>query len=266
MPTQPTDAGFTRLRAQAAGGYDPGFFERLAEVEPRSFWFRGRNQLIVQLVSEVMRPSERFLEVGCGTGFVLAALSRECGLQVTGGELFSEALVHARRQVLEATFVRLDATRMDYEQAFDGVGAFDVLEHIPDDLAAIRGLQRAVRVGGHVFITVPQHRWLWSAFDDYSRHVRRYRRAELAAKVRKAGLTPIRATSFVTSLLPLMAVSRWRRRTLRPDYDPISDLAAPAAIDRVLGGALRLELALIRRGFDLPAGGSLVLVARRDRP
>jgi 2-polyprenyl-3-methyl-5-hydroxy-6-metoxy-1,4-benzoquinol methylase len=266
MPTQPTDAGFSRLRADAGGGYDPGFFERLAAVEPRSFWFRERNRLIVRLVSELMRPGERFLEVGCGTGLVLSALSRECGLRVTGGELFSEALEHASRRVPEARLELVDATRMAYAQAFDGVGAFDVLEHIPDDLAAIRGLGRAVRVGGHVFIAVPQHRWLWSAFDDHSRHVRRYRRAELAAKVRQAGLTPIRATSFVTSLLPLMALSRWRRRTLRSDYDPISDLAPPAAVDRVLAVALRLEVALIGRGFDLPVGGSLVLVARRDRP
>jgi SAM-dependent methyltransferase len=250
----------------AAQGYDPRFFERLAAVEARSFWFQARNQLIVHLVSQVVRPGDRFLEVGCGTGFVLSALSRECGLQVTGAEQFPEALEHARRRLPEASFALVDATRMPYAQAFDGVGAFDVLEHISYDLEAMRGLRQAVRVGGHVFITVPQHRWLWSAFDDRSRHVRRYSRGELASKVLKVGLTPVRTTSFVTSLLPIMALARRRARTLRPDYDPISGLIAPPAVDRVVRGALAAELKLIRRGVNLPAGGSLVLVARRDRP
>jgi SAM-dependent methyltransferase len=254
-----------RLGEEAGGGgFDPDFFARLATVEARSFWFRARNMLIVRLVSERLDPKERFLEVGCGTGFVLAALSRECGLQVTGGELFAEALEYAQLRVPEAEFAQIDATAIPYEEAFDGVGAFDVLEHVEDDLAAIRGLRKAVRVGGHVFITVPQHPWLWSAFDDYSCHVRRYRRSELVNRVRQAGLTPLRITSFVSSLLPLMALSRWHQRLRRKERDPIADLTQPAVVDHLMERALRLELSLISRGANLPVGGTLVLVARRE--
>jgi SAM-dependent methyltransferase len=252
------------LHIQPTGGYDTDLFDRLAALEERSFWFRARNRLIVELVSDVASPGDRFLEIGCGTGYVLQALVHACGLRATGGDLFAEGLEHARRRVPEAELSQIDARAMAYEQEFDLVGAFDVLEHIDDDLGVLRALRRAVRPGGFVLLTVPQHRWLWSAADAHARHLRRYARAELLERVRRAGLTPVRVTSFVTSLLPLMALSRWRQRHLRREYDPAAELLLPAPVDRLFERALGLERRLIRRGVDLPVGGSLVLVARRE--
>jgi SAM-dependent methyltransferase len=245
-------------------GYDPELFAQLAEIEDKSFWFRARNRLIVQLVSEVATPGDQFLEIGCGTGYVLQALVRGCGLRATGSDPFAAALGHARRRVPEADFAELDARAMPYEQSFDLAGAFDVLEHIDDDVAVLCGLYRAVRPGGYVLLTVPQHPSLWSAADTQARHVRRYRRAELVDRVRQSGLTPVRITSFVTSLLPLMALSRWRTRYRRRSYDPMADLVLPLPVNRLFEAVLDVERALIRRGMDLPVGGSLVLVARRE--
>jgi len=252
------------LSAEAVGGYDADFFDRLVEVEDGSFWFRARNRLIVQLASEMTSPGDRLLEVGCGTGYVLRALVRECGLRATGSELLVEGLEHARRRVPEADFAQLDARAMPYEQSFDLVGAFDVLEHIEDDVGVLRGLHRAVRPGGFLLLTVPQHPWLWSTADTHACHVRRYRRAELVERVTQAGFTRVRTTSFVTSLLPLMALSRWRGRVSRRDYDPVADLVLPAPVNWLFELILDLERVLIKRGVDLPVGGSLVLVARRE--
>jgi SAM-dependent methyltransferase len=245
-------------------GFDPELFARLAEVEDRSFWFRARNRLIVQLVSEIADPGARFLEIGCGTGYVLQALVRECRLSATGSDPFASALAFARQRVPEASFTELDARTMPYEQSFDLAGAFDVLEHVDDDVAVLRGLHRAIRPGGFVVLTVPQHPALWSAADTYAHHVRRYRRNDLVNRVRRTGLLPIRITSFVTSLLPLMAVSRWRARRDPRSYDPVADLVLPRPVSRTFEWMLDFERKLIGRGVDLPVGGSLVLVARRE--
>lgn len=249
--------------SRAKGGYDANLFDQLAMVEEESFWFRGRNRLIVQLTSEVSEPGDRFLEIGCGTGYVLRALARECGLRVTGAELYSEGLEHARVRVPEAELVELDAREMPYEEEFDLVGAFDVLEHVDDDFGVLRGLRRALRPGGQMLLTVPQHPSLWSDADVHAHHVRRYRRRELVERVESAGFNVSRTTSFVTFLLPMMALARWRQRLSRRPYDPVGELLPSPRVNRVLEGVLRGECALIDRGVDLPVGGSLVLVAGR---
>jgi SAM-dependent methyltransferase len=245
-------------------GYDVDLFDLLVQVEDKSFWFRARNRLIVQLVSEVAGEGDRFLEIGCGTGYVLQALVRECGLRATGSELFAEGLEHAQRRVPGADFVELDARAMPYEQSFDLAGAFDVLEHIDDDLGVLRGLHRAVRPGGFVLLTVPQYPSLWSAADTYAHHVRRYRRAELVDRVLQAGLKPVRVTSFVAALLPLMVLSRWRQRYSHRMYDPAAELVLPDSVNRMFEKILDVECAIIKYGVNLPVGGSLVLVAQRN--
>lgn len=252
-----------RERPIAEGGYDPDLFDRLVEIEERSFWFRGRNRLIVELVRGLSAPGERFLEVGCGTGYVLQALARECGLQATGTELFAEGLVHARRRLPEAELVQLDAREMQFDGDFDLAGSFDVIEHIDDDLAVLRGMRQAVRPGGFVLLTVPQHPWLWGPADMHAQHLRRYRRAQLVARMQAAELAPLLVTSFVSSLLPIMALARWRDRRTRSDFDALSGLVLPTPVSRLFELLLDGERWLIRHGVRLPAGGSLVAVARR---
>lgn len=250
------------MTEDGAGGYDAAIFEELAALEGESFWFRARNRLLVQLTRQLSKPGDRFLEIGCGTGYVLEALAHECGLAVTGSELFPEGLEFARQRVPEAEFSVLDAREMPYQEEFDLAGAFDVLEHIDDDMGVLRGLRGALRPGGHLLITVPQHRWLWSDADDYAHHVRRYRRGEMLERVEGAGFEVLRATSFVTSLLPLMLAARLRQRS-EGSYDLASELVPPRPVNRALEWMLDREVDLIARGVSLPAGGSLVVVARR---
>jgi ubiquinone/menaquinone biosynthesis C-methylase UbiE len=102
------------VSAGEASGFDAKIFDELASLEDRSFWFRARNRLLVQLTSQVSRPGDRLLEIGCGTGYVLQALARECGLRVTGSELFGEGLAFARSRLPEAEFEVLDAREMPF--------------------------------------------------------------------------------------------------------------------------------------------------------
>jgi SAM-dependent methyltransferase len=241
-------------------------FARLAAAEDASFWFRGRNALLVDTLRCEFPFAGSFLEVGCGNGYVLAAVARSRpGIEVAGSDLSDAALAHARDRLPDARLLRADARALPFEGEFDVAGAFDVIEHVDEDEAVLAALRRAVRPGGGVIVTVPQHRWLWSETDRYSGHQRRYRRRELAAKLERAGLRLRWASSFVTLLLPLMAASRgWQALSPRP-YDPGRELRAPGRLDRLLEQAIRLEARAIRSGARLPAGGSLLAVAERPR-
>ncbi|MCC7483977.1 MAG: class I SAM-dependent methyltransferase [Burkholderiales bacterium] len=250
--------------AGGAGGFDAARFAELARLESDNFWFRSRNRLIIWALERYFPGAKSFLEVGCGTGYVISGVTAALpGLAATGSEAGLSGLAFAARRAPRAAFLQMDARRIPYEGEFDVAGAFDVIEHIDDDVAVLLALARAVRRGGGLLLTVPQHPTLWSAFDACAGHVRRYTAGELAGKVRQAGLEIVRMSSFVTLLLPFMYLSRLARRKADPAHDPLAEFALPRAVNRAFERVLDCERWLIRAGASLPAGGSLLLVARR---
>ncbi len=257
-------SSYVYLSGDGHGNYEEGLFELLERLEPQSFWFRSRNQVIVWAVRTYLGGATHFLEVGCGTGFVLAALhERVPRLQVMGADLYAEGLDVARRRLSGVPLVQMSALEIPFSGSFDAVGVFDVLEHIEEDEAALREMRRAVRPGGSIVVTVPQHPRLWSAADDFAGHVRRYRRDELFGKVRRAGWEPVRVTSFVTLPLPFFVLSRaWGARDTDA-YDLESELKLPKPVDRFLETLMTAERSLLTRELSLPVGASLLLVARR---
>ena len=256
---------FAPEQAESNDGFELESFELLARLEPTSFWFRSRNRLIIQLLRSYFPEAKSLLEIGCGTGFVLSGVHDAIPqLRIAGSELYTAGLGFAQRRLPEAALYQMDCRSIPFEAEFDVVCAFDVLEHVEEDEVALAEMFQAVRPGGGIIVSVPQHMWLWSAGDDYAHHKRRYRRPDLRAKLETAGFDLVRVTSFVSLLLPVMALSRSRRRD-RNTYDPKSEYRAPRAVDRAMESILETERWLIRRGFSLPAGGSLVAVARRPK-
>jgi SAM-dependent methyltransferase len=243
-------------------GFDPELFEPIASVEERSFWFRGRNRLIVSTFRRRFPEARSFLEVGCGSGTVLEAL-REAfpELRLVGGELYEQALSIARRRLPGVELLELDGRRLPYEDEFDVVGAFDVLEHIDEDEEVLAKMLAAARPGGGVFVLVPQHQWLWSEHDKIVEHRRRYTRKELVAKAERAGIDVVEVSSFVTALLPAMAVSRVVDR-IRSKTNLLANLE-PGPLNALFERMLDGERKLIEHGVSLPVGGSLMLVGRK---
>lgn len=249
--------------ALGGGGFKAEYFSDLATLEAENFWFRARNSLIIWALKRHFPTFRSFLEIGCGTGFVLSGIAKAFPTaKVVGSEVFSEGLAFAARRVPTGRFVQMDAHCIPYEDAFDVVGAFDVLEHIPEDDVVLAQMYRTLRPGGGLLLTVPQHPWLWSPVDEYSCHVRRYTSAQLHSKIEAAGFEIVRSTSFVTLLLPAMWISR-RRGSGKGVIDPHAEFRIPHPINRALESVLRLEQILIRMGASLPVGGSRLLVGRK---
>jgi len=246
------------------GALSDAAFERLAAAEEASFWFRSRNRLLLWAFDTYFPAAGSMLEVGCGTGYVLSAIAASHPqLSIAGSDLSGAGLRHARARLPQATLVRADARELPFDEEFDVVGAFDVLEHVPEDYEALAAMHRALRPGGGLIVTVPQHRWLWSETDRWSGHQRRYSRRELAGKLAAEGFRLRFTTSFVSLLLPVMAASRAWGGLSRAPFDPSRELAVAPAVDGLLERAMRVEAAAIMRGVRFPAGGSLLAVAER---
>lgn len=244
-------------------GFPEEAFEHLARFEDGHFWFRSRNRLIVWALERHFPRARRLLEVGSGSGVVLAAIrERFPSLELVGVDRSSNAIRHAAARV-DARFLQLDAGELAFDEEFDVGCAFDVLEHVDDDATALARLAAAIRPGGGLLVTVPQYEWLWSKADDYGGHRRRYTKRELEAKIGYAGFTVIRSTAWVFSLLPLLAVSRvWEARR-RGNYDPRRELDLPKPINRAFEAALNAERLAIAGGVNLPVGSSRLVVAKK---
>jgi len=246
-------------------GFKSRYFKELAELEAGNFWFRGRNKLILWALHKYSPDLKSFLEIGCGTGFVISAISKQFPeARLLGSEYLEEGLVYARQRVPSAEFTQMDARNVPFNSELDTVGVFDVLEHVEEDEAVLQQICKALKPGGNVFITVPQHRWLWSVVDEYACHVRRYSAKELIQKVSKAGFEIIESTSFVSTMLPAMYLSRLlKRKKMDVRIDAMAELRIHPILNKLFEWLLDFELALIRLGVVLPAGGSRLVVARK---
>jgi SAM-dependent methyltransferase len=251
-----------KIRISAEGPYPPEAYAVLAKAEAGHWWFEARNRIIIWALRNKVHRFESFLEIGCGTGFVLQAVSHTFpDARIYGSEYHLRGLYHAKRRVPTGEFRQLDATKLDEVECYDAIGAFDVIEHIKADKLVINNLCRALRHSGSLILTVPQHPLLWSSADDYAHHIRRYIRSNIIQLLEEAGLEVTYATSFVTLLLPLMIFQRWRFRN-KP-YNPADEFEIHPWLNKILAKVMELEYLLVRHGLSLPAGGSLLLIAKR---
>jgi SAM-dependent methyltransferase len=250
---------------------EPETYREQFELEDEHWWFTGRRAVIWSLLGPLAadRPL-RVLDAGCGTGRNLVEF-RTLG-PVSGVDPSPEALAFCRERGLED--VRpgsLEALPFD-DGAFDLILATDVIEHLRDDGVGLAELRRVSAPAGHLLLTVPAYRWLWSEHDDAHHHFRRYTLRQLRRRVRAAGWQPVSWSYFNTTLLPAVAAVRLASRLRRRDRGgdpPRSDVQpTPAPINRMLGAPMRLEARLIAHGAHLPAGvsiGMLCSVAANGR-
>lgn len=129
---------------------------------------------------------------GCGT-FTHALTARGWSVQPLEPEpAYAEAFAASPRPLLTSLAGTPDC-------AFAGAFSLNVLEHIPDDETALRALWRVLQPGATLYLYVPAHPLLYSAMDEAVGHVRRYEKAELLAKLDRAGFD-VQQVGFADSL------------------------------------------------------------------
>jgi len=248
--------------SREGGGFKPDFFGELAAFEDQNFWFRSRNRLILWALGRYCASFRSFLEIGCGTGYVLAGISKTFqDRKLYGSEIFTAGLACAAKRLTSVKLMQMDARAIPFTDEFDCIGAFDVIEHIKDDEEVLAQVNNALKPGGVILITVPQHRWLWSKVDEDACHVRRYSSTDLHKKLEIAGFRILRSTSFVALLLPAMMISRlliMRRKV--ESTDGMDEFRISPWLNRLFGSLLDVECWLIRLGINLPFGGSRLII------
>jgi SAM-dependent methyltransferase len=241
---------------------DRDFELQTHHVEDRHWWYRGRRTVLARVIDHLaLADPMRILDAGCGSGRNMVDLAVRG--TVTGVELSETSVCLARArevgEVIEGSVLGMPFDADSFELAV----SLDVIEHLEEDLDALRELRRVVAPGGALLVTVPAYGWLWSAHDEVNHHHRRYTRRSLQWVAEEAGWRQTRTTYFNSLLLPVAILLRALERLNTSTTESSLDLwVPPEPANWMLERPLALEAALIGRGGRIPAGLSLLAVFR----
>jgi len=149
------------------------------------------------------------------------------------------------------------------DKTYDIVGAFDVLEHIEDQVGALKEWRRVLKDGGAVVLTVPAYQWLWTAHDVSLHHKRRYTTARIEQAANASGLKTEKKSYAVVFSLPLVVGFRFLNKALgRKTDSETSYVDVPNGVNKLFTKLLYGE-AKLHSKINFPAGTSVVAILRK---
>lgn len=232
-------------------------YDRMAQIDGEHWWFAARREIIAMMIRDRIAKGRqlRILEVGCGTGANLGVLQRFGAVDAVEPDDAARAIATERSGVAVKGGYLPGVELAD--GAYDAIVMFDVLEHIPQDEAALAALRSKLAPGGRLMITVPANPWLWSNHDVQHHHHRRYTRDTLIGVLGRAGFTAQHTSYFNTLLFPLVALRRALGKiTGREGND---DVIPSRPLNALLRTAFAAERWWLSR-LSLPFGVSLLAI------
>jgi SAM-dependent methyltransferase len=235
-----------------------------------SFWFSHRNKILFEIINN-LPFSNNFADIGGGNGFQILALKE----RIPGKKYFliepgypgcSTARKRGLEDVYNCTFQKFDFN----EAQVNGLGLFDVLEHIPDDVKFLNDLYDSMRANSYLYITVPAHQFLWNEVDVFGNHQKRYDKRSLTELVSKTRFT----LSFFSYFFSSLVIPTYLLRTIPykifgrgSDEEILKKESKSHSPNPIITMALNLfngpEVRKIRNKGSISFGASCVLVLKK---
>lgn len=180
-----------------------------------------------------------FLDVGCGQGDVSLWLARR-GWSGKAIDFSEAALAQAAKRLAGHPDVAVACQPLAAEAGtFETVVAWDVLEHVAEEQAALEAFAQRTRPGGHLVLSVPSHPSEWRWDDPFYGHFRRYTPEELTGKLAAVGFEVL--TMWDTTFPTFWAMRRLYTRLKRPP----TDLGSPLDQTKASSGTNAWNLPLL---------------------
>jgi SAM-dependent methyltransferase len=256
--------GVWRPNGVSAVSYPAHGHDDCMGVEDSSFWFLHRNRCIAAVVERHPPQQGRpFADVGGGNGFV-ARMLHDLGYRMLLIEPGETGIRNARGRGLPG-LVNAATDDLDIvQESLGAVGLFDVIEHIPDDEAALRSFLPLLAPGGMVYATVPAHRWLWTSIDEEAGHQRRYTRDGLVGLFERCGFDVALASYIFFPLpLPMFAMRVLRERIVGKKNKSMRINTEHRPEGGLLQALLSREIGRLRDGHVIPHGASCIIAAKK---
>jgi ubiquinone/menaquinone biosynthesis C-methylase UbiE len=233
----------------------------MAEREQEYWWHLGRYEIIEQYMQLAVKGQKadevNILNIGAGTGGTIPSLEKFGS--VLNADVSDDAIKYLKKRGYKAE--KIGTGKLPYKaNSFSVVAAFDVLEHIDDDEAALKEWSRVLKPGGKVVMTVPAYDWLWTDHDVSLQHFRRHTRKTVAEKAKKAGLDVSKTSYAIVFSLPLVVGFRYLNKALkRKTTEETSYVSVPRWVNKSFTQLLKAE-ARGHKYMAYPAGTSVVAV------
>src|SRR3989344_4432859 len=235
-------------------------YEDLFALEEKHWWHIAKRRAIKKIIrkySHIKNP--KILDIGCGAGKNMEEL-QELG-NVYGLDSSPEALSLCRKRGLKKlTQGSAEMTHLK-SASFNIITMLDVLEHTNDNLT-LKEMQRILKKGGIIIITVPAFNWLWSKWDEVLHHKRRYTTYTLKQKLLANNFDPIKMTYLFSFLVIPALIIRTIKQIFFTKFYPSDFKLSNPALNLLLGSFAELEFFFAER-FYIPFGTSVLVVAKK---
>jgi len=239
-------------------------YANMERVEKDHWYNVGKREFVRRWIAKVRPPQKGDLLLDCGAGTGLFAKEMELNCQVLVLDALEPALELLRQRFRPDQVIAMKGKDIPLPcESVNYLTALDALEHIEDDVTAVRGFHRVLKPGGVAVITVPASMLLWSEWDVSLHHYRRYNRKGLLALFDKRGweILHINYTNSI-AFLPALLLRKFHGR--KPQAKKEESRAEFRVPSRWLNRLLQwIFVTTSMWCFPMPFGLSLLLVARK---
>lgn len=225
------------------------------------WWWRSREAAILDVLRKIA-PTTGFgniLDVGCGDGLFFNQLSRFGRVE---GVEFSAALLNPSGPHRQLIHTAPFDEHFRPGRTYGLITLLDVLEHLPNPVAALRHALSLLDANGKLLITVPAFNLIWTTHDDLNHHRTRYTKRTFRGEAYQAGMRIELMRYWYQWTFPLKLAARaWEAVT---HAQPANPAVPPAFLNRALYRVSRFEQKLFT-SFPAPFGSSLLVVGGNSR-
>jgi SAM-dependent methyltransferase len=237
--------------------FDESQAATLIENDQSHWWFSSKAYFVSEALA-FCPPADctLLLDVGAGAGGVTKCLDwKGARFAIEASLVLATAASHRGVTSIQAASERLPIA----DGSASVVCLLDVIEHLADPVPTLREVRRVLAEDGRLVVTVPAHRWLWSAADDFLSHKRRYNRSLLRSHLSASGFE----TCYARHVFSWLVLPVWlTRRVARNSAEDQLGLGSNGPLLTQVAALLTRAEAWSSRWLNSPVGTTIVAVAR----